>query len=161
VEVRVVGTQLASNSAAGTLKSVFGKINNLPNTLIGLAVIGVDILCDACPPPRFSIGNNAIQAENIKILPASRISGITLGNVILYPNILDPNDPFDAATQAHERQHTYQGEVLGPLYLDLHVGFGLFSIATTPGEWDWWKNNPLEWGPNSTPPVPFTRRRRH
>jgi hypothetical protein len=55
---------------------------------------------------------------------------------------------------AHEEQHTYQGMILGPLYLPANGLGGLISIIEAPsGTVDAWHyNNFMENGPNSTPP---------
>ena len=49
---------------------------------------------------------------------------VTLGNVIIYAG----SSPSER-TQDHERQHTYQAEVLGPAYIPLHVVFQLVALA--------------------------------
>ena len=56
------------------------------------------------------------------------------------------------AVGAHERAHTLQGEILGPLYLPLHLLGQAYSYAMT-GTYH--EANPLEIGPNSNPPRPW------
>lgn len=84
-------------------------------------------------------------------------SAITLGNVIC----LADSSPKNAAerqlfeeTEAHEVEHTYQSDVLGPFYLPAHGVAGLMSMVTS-GKWSadgWHVNNFMEWGPMSKPP---------
>ena len=116
------------------LGSFFGKIWNLPNTAIGLAwgLIGLPF------GAKMSFGNNALQFENHPFMDS--YGGITLGNVIAYGSNTSPHEIGD-----HERQHTYQGEVLGPLYLFAHLYEGAQALVFD-GSWHG-PSNDLEKGP--------------
>ena len=55
---------------------------------------------------------------------------MTLGHAILFrPGVLDGPDLGARLTLAHELAHTRQHDVLGPLYLPLHVVAQLASAA--------------------------------
>ena len=71
----------------------------------------------------------------------------TIGDVICYSGP-GPNQP----NRAHEMAHTEQHDVLGPAYGPIHLGMQGMSWALT-GTYD--QANPLEWGPNQTPPTPW------
>jgi len=124
-----------------TTLSVLGKVWNAPNTAIGLTwgFLGVPFSA------KVGCGNNAIQFSNHPFMP---FGAITLGNAIIYPSDLGP----DLAGH-HERAHTIQGELIGPLYLPLNIiGIGISIIA------DGVYNGPLnfmEIGPNCDPPRPW------
>jgi hypothetical protein len=104
--------------------SIIGKIWNSPNTaLTGLPFAGAGYVTSYTRyivgwqknAPRMSFGHNALQLENNYL---NFGGAITLGNVISYGN--GANDPYGDNHQVgwkHEIQHTYQGEILGPLYL--------------------------------------------
>jgi hypothetical protein len=62
------------------------------------------------------------------------VGAVTLGNAILYkPGVLDGPDLRARLTLAHELAHTRQHDVLGPLYLPLHVVAQLASAALSLG----------------------------
>jgi len=105
------------------------------------------------------IGNNAIEFRGNRLI-APFTGAITIGNVICYAS----KNP-DLITQLHEKQHTYQAELLGPLYLPAHIASQIAGYAYSfidsmnsyqsvndrvhsPG-------NLLEAGPMSNPPQPW------
>lgn len=103
--------------------------------------------------PHISVGNNAIQFTDN---PMGGLSAVTLGNSIIYSQDYGPERRVDGTRVGdHERQHTYQGELLGPLYLPSNILGGL-SAMIRDGEW----HGPHNWnevGPMSTPPRPWRR----
>jgi hypothetical protein len=77
---------------------------------------------------------------------------VTLGNVICYARDARPDTPLRNGTLGeHERQHTVQGEVLGPAYLPLHLGLGITALLRN-RRWHG-AANLLETGPQSNPPA--------
>ncbi len=138
-----------------------GKLWNLPNTVLGLFLGFAGYGLSWCGnrfgayahPPGISVGNNAIQFHNNVLMV---FGALTVGNVICYGCRCAPH-----SHGAHERQHTIQGQVLGPFYLPLHLLAQLASVCTHPigacrgpsivhG-----KANFLEVGPLSDPPRPW------
>ncbi|MCA9582954.1 MAG: RHS repeat-associated core domain-containing protein, partial [Myxococcales bacterium] len=87
-----------------------------------------------------------------KLTPA-----VTIGNVICY----DASNPKET-TRKHERAHTEQAEVLGDAYLPLHgaaqaASWAISKTIGNRGRHDAYHGyNPLEWGPSSNPPVPWS-----
>jgi len=140
---------LKLHNGYGGLNSFFGKIWNAPNTAMGLAVGGLGIPFGAKP----SFGNNALQFTNHPFMFGG---DITIGNTICYNKFAGPNVEMDDQAPYlygdHERQHTYQGEQLGPLYLPANFFGGISSLLTT-GSWH--GNNFMERGPLSVPPTPW------
>jgi hypothetical protein len=102
-----------------------------------------------------NFGNNALQFENHPFMTAG---DITIGNTICYNKFAGPKVEMDDQAPYlygdHERQHNYQGEQLGPLYLPANLVGGLTSLLTT-GSWH--GNNFMERGPLSVPPVPWPK----
>jgi len=113
------------NNGYGGLNPFFGKIWNAPNTAIGLVVGGLGIPFGAKP----SFGNNALQFENHPFMFGG---DITLGNVICYRKNMGSKDPLFRGSPYnfgdHERQHTKQGEQLGPLFFPAYGIFGVNSL---------------------------------
>lgn len=81
-------------------------------TPMGLAV-GMAAWVAGGNAPR--LGNNAVEFTGNPFVGAFT-PAVTFGNVICYESAVP-----DVMTD-HERQHTYQAEVLGPAYLPLHAG---------------------------------------
>jgi RHS repeat-associated protein len=121
-----------------------GKVWALPNTVVGLAVGGVSYgaglggyglgLLDVAPS--ISIGNNAIQFENILFGNGA----LTLGNTITYGGGTAPSqmgnlygDPRYLNVGRHEMGHTYQYQAYGPFFLPAYFLSGGIS-ATNPFE---------------------------
>jgi RHS repeat-associated protein len=101
---------------------LIGKAWNLPNTAFGLAWGGVGLVSEIILAPfkkwdfKVSFGYNAIQFEGH---PLMLFGAITLGNTIHYP----PSS-YNFGPQIvgfHEIRHTYQGQILGPLYLPANI----------------------------------------
>jgi RHS repeat-associated protein len=143
---------------SGPLRSAIGKIWNLPNSAVGI-VLGVagKLICPTSS--KVSIGNNAIQFENNPLMFSS--GAITFGNVINYGKDLGPDskspESSDHTTGDHERQHTYQGEVLGPLYIPASA-LSLMTGSIVDGD----SHGPhafLESGPQANPPRAFRKKR--
>lgn len=103
------------------MKSILGKLWNLPNTLIGLLFGGLGVVL-SLGKLNVTFGNNAIQFHDH---PLCGLGAITLGNVICYgsglPETAARPEGGSGNVGDHERQHTFQGEWLGPLYLPSHV----------------------------------------
>ncbi len=168
--------QSTVGSAAGRsgFWDVAGKIWNLPNTALGLAYGFLGGVIDRTLwlatfgyvdlGFSMSTGNNAIQFQNHPLQKISGGGAITLGNTISYGGLPTDAAPTSVAFTTvsvgqHEVQHTFQGQVLGPLYLPANVLGGAASILGTPftglgpGGSPW--HGPLnfmERGPLSVPP---------
>lgn len=117
-----------------TVLDLAGKIWAAPFTALGLlvGVVSLPFL------RRISIGHNAIQFEGVPRLLMWNSYASASGNVILYATDVLPSDCI-AQTGGlipigrHEEAHTYQYQVLGPL-------FGLvYLLLGGPSRW-----NPLE-----------------
>jgi len=152
----------AMDSAA---RDVVGKAWNSPNTLVGLAYGGAGHLAGVAmgTKPYVTTGANAIQFRNN---PFGGVGAITLGNTTTYSE--DPSDPESkwarynrdnaAPILEHERQHTVQGEQLGPFYLPSNLAGGALALARD-GDW----HGPSNWnerGPQQPSPQPWSGRRR-
>jgi hypothetical protein len=104
---------------------IVGKVWTLPNTVVGttIGLVGTGYgYIDGNPEdPTISFGNNAIQFEKNPF--ANR--PYTLGNATIYSSDQGPDTPTEryddvpadpnATVGDHERGHTRQYEVLGPL----------------------------------------------
>jgi hypothetical protein len=102
------------------LRDLAGKAWAAPTTAVGLVLGGLGWALGGAAP---SIGNNAIEFRGNKLIGLFT-PAITVGHVICYVS----RTP-GARTQAHERQHTYQAELLGPIYLPAHVAFQLLAFG--------------------------------
>lgn len=138
---------------------VVGKVWNLPNTLLGLVygVLGHLAGLAAGTRPRVSLGHNAIQFHNNALM----LTAMTLGNVIIYgparapqmPNLCFRDSPAGHTIGREEFRHTQQGEILGPLYLPVHLLAGIISLVRSPHPGlarrvdAWHRNNFMETGP--------------
>lgn len=136
--------------------SMLGKAWASPTTALGL-LLGLLGLAIGGARPRH--GNNAIEfCGNRWIAPFT--SAITIGHVICYAG----HEPSQR-TQDHERQHTYQAEVLGPLYLPLHIALQVAAFAfsffdrtrryASANDRVHARVNVLETGPMAMPPRPW------
>lgn len=134
-------------------KSLLGQIWNSPNSVIGMFMGGIGSMVSGAlgKHPGMKDGNNAKQFLNNGLSP---FGAITLGNVILYGPCVSPDEKCPEGTYGdHERQHTEQGEILGPFYFPLHIISGLTGLIFN---WDWHGPlNFLEIGPQSIPPRPW------
>jgi RHS repeat-associated protein len=145
-------------------RSPFGYIWNLPNTAVGVALGGLGLMAEAVMYPitlkwdfKITIESNAISFDGVNFM----MGGITFGNAI---NIgygpwnkydLDRNTLIANGTRMidHEEQHTYQGQLLGPLYIPnagLSLAAGLIFDQDSHGPSSW-----NEVGPSSFPPRPW------
>jgi hypothetical protein len=113
-----------------------GKAWAFPNTLIGL-LLGVV----AWPlGARFFLGENAI---GVRGFPLGR-GALTLGNVVIYARRCSPDervcmygDPRRLPVGRHEAAHTFQYQLLGPLFVAVYLACGGVSAR-----------NPLEQAAN-------------
>ena len=95
---------------------IFGENLESSNTVVGIIWGGIGVPFGA----KVTIGNNAIQFENHPFMPEG--GAITFGNAISYGKQACPTEPLPNGTFGkHEQQHTYQGELLGPLYLPSNI----------------------------------------
>ena len=133
-----LGTVFMWRIEPGTFDSaldIIGKVWTLPNTALGLVGGGISCICGGT----VDIGHNAIQFHT----PFFDDKGaMTLGNVTLYFKGWDPSTPwrgyddsfpYDVDVGFHEEAHTYQYQLLGPLFLPTYLPMGIAS-----------GNNPLE-----------------
>jgi len=138
--------------------SILGKLWASPTTSIGLLLGLLGMLIGGDKPRR---GNNALEfCGNRWIAPFT--SAITIGHVICYAG----REPAQR-TQDHERQHTYQAELLGPLYLPLHIALQLIAFGysffdrsrryASANDRVHARVNLLETGPMAAPPRPWWR----
>ena len=126
------------------MQNCLGKLWALPTTFIGI-FIGFAGLCIAQRKIKIKFTHNAICFYNHPFMRGRAIA-LTLGNVILFQK---DNDFFMGTNIAeHEKQHTLQAEVLGVLYIPLHVIFIIIYGRNV-------MKNPLERGPYSNPPRPW------
>jgi len=128
------------------VRAIVAKAWNAPNTMLGLALGAVGLAFGSCARR----DHDAIQfLAHPLIVPCY---ALTLGNVVLYGRGASPADrTTGGATMAeHERQHTLQGERLGPLYLVSNALGGVIALVRD-GAW----HGPSNWnerGPQSNPP---------
>jgi hypothetical protein len=170
----------AARSWRARLADAAGKAWNAPNTALGLAygALGMAVGALACAlgrqaaAPRLCWRDNAFQFTRN---PLGGLGAITLGNAVVW--IGDPYDPADPAWRApdgtpalenghsypeHERQHTIQGQQLGPLYLPSNLAGGVLSLILDRdgrGRPTW--HGPHNWnerGPMANPPRPWAAR---
>jgi len=165
------GAVLASVGRGGL--QALGYLWNAPNTAVGIAygLAGMTVGAAASVVAgatrvltlgRFgafewyggsiSLGNNALQFVDNPL----QLSAITLGNTIIYSRRagFDPWSPrFFGNLGIEEMQHTFQGQVLGPLYLPSHMALGTASTLWN-GEWHG-AINVLETGPHAPSPRPW------
>lgn len=156
-------------------RNLVGKVWNVPNTVIGVAygVLGMavgrlaNMFCGG-PAPKVFWRDNALQFTNN---PFGGVSAITLGNTTTWRD--DPYGPPNKrwftpdgsprlekghTYPQHETQHTYQGELLGPLYLPSNLLGGLNSVLR--GEGWHGDHNWNERGPQSQDLAPWAPRSR-
>jgi hypothetical protein len=142
-----------------TALDAVGKIWALPNTVIGVMYGGLGHLFGKLgnlmglygPGSHISFGNNAIQFENNPLVATA----ITIGNVIVYGHgkHYQPNAPRCGGAHVlgtEEMQHTFQSQILGPLYLPAHCLLGA-SAKLLNGYWHG-PINVLEAGPHEEKP---------
>lgn len=158
--------------------TVFGRIWNAPNTLLGLAygTVGYGVGKLTGWDPGISVRNGAVQFTNN---PFGGVSAITLGDTTTWngdPFVNRPNPKYPERSYfdeneypllenkiahtfpEHEVQHHPQGHVLGPLYLPSNLLGGLYAMIR---DRDW--HGPSNWnerGPMSDPPRPWAGRQK-
>ncbi len=165
------GQRMEREAIAPATADIADKIWNAPNTVVGLAYGGVGHMAGlaAGTKPYVTTGANAIQFRNN---PLGGAGAITLGNTTTYDD--DPADPNSTWSRyhkvhpepiwEHERQHTIQGQQLGPFYLPSNLlggGLALLRDRDIDRRPDWHgPSNWNEWGPQETPPKPWPSRSR-
>lgn len=104
-----------------------GWFNALPATVVGL------ILAGTYSHGKVTFANNAIQFSNVDQFLGTKheFEAMTIGNVSLYANGSSPEDisnsPYTGniiETGLHEREHTFQAEMLGMYYLPVYAALG-------------------------------------
>ena len=139
-------------NALDSAASILGKVWNMPNTAIGLVygAVGNAVGQVVGNNTEITMGNNAIQFQGNALVAGA----ITFGNVIIYGEGYPPGLKCPEGTWGdHERQHTFQGELLGPFYLPAHLMAGAAALLI---DKNWHgDHNPLESGPSSNPPHPW------
>jgi RHS repeat-associated protein len=150
-----------SNDPFAGLLDIAGKIWNLPNTAIGLTYGAAGYIAGwanyelggQLSPPDILQGVNGLYFTNSPL----QLSAMTIGNATVFgtgqnfqPTSLTPNYNL---LGDEETQHTYQGELLGPLYLPAHILFGTAATIFN-GGWHG-PTNILESGPHSEIPQPW------
>ncbi|MFC3069445.1 hypothetical protein [Phenylobacterium soli] len=164
-------TAMAKGRRWDRAADLVGKVWNGPNTLLGLlyGAVGMGIgailhLLTERPAPGVRWRHNAVQFTHN---PFGGAGAITIGNASVYFD--DPYSPEGRRTWAgveareghpiweHERQHTLQGQLLGPLYLPSNLLGGLNALIH--GENWWGPHNWNERGPQRHPPRPWAPRR--
>lgn len=90
-------------------------------------------------------GNHVVVLTNS---PWSFNRGLTMGHVVA----LSFDEEKEPGTFQHELAHVEQHNVLGPLYLSMHLATKVSCYYYDGPAWDC---DFLEFGPYSTPPVPF------
>ncbi len=145
------------------MADVAGKIWGAPNTAVGLLVGSVGYIVGWAmyenqlqdSAPEIHVRNNAIEFVHN---PGGGVSAITFGNAELFGRSL-PSDPdygnpsLAHSTEDHEMQHTYQSQLLGPLYLPL-AGLSLLMGSVFNG----FSHGPaafMERGPQRDVPTPW------
>src|SRR5581483_4624029 len=136
----------------GGVADLLGKIWNIPNDIIGLAVGLVSLPFGG----HIELGYNAIEFVGSPFVA----SAITLGNIQIFGQTPSaqpsaPDYPFSYHTVGDEEMHhTYQGQTLGPLYLPANLVAGIISIFSPPHPVfngypvdPWHQNNFMEIGP--------------
>jgi hypothetical protein len=146
---------------------------NAPNTVLGALYGGAGHLAGwgghlagVWPNrPGVQARDNALQFINN---PFGGVGAITIGNTTTYND--DPYDPNNHSWDPprgqprvpvweHEKQHTIQGQQLGPLYLPSNLAGGLAALMfdrDPKGRPDW--HGPHNWneqGPKLDPPRPW------
>jgi len=121
---------MARSMVNGTL-NVVGKVWNSLNTAIGLVYGGIGYVVGLAmgTNPSIGFGHNAIEFTNN---PFGGVGAITLGNTITYGTRMTSSD-IAGYYGSHEQAHTYQGEILGPLYLVAH-GISMLSGTIMDGD---------------------------
>ena len=123
--------------ALGVL-DVVGKIWALPNTLVGAVYGSLGHIAGwasyaagwQTQSPSIEIGNNAVQLLNNPFIFSG--AALTLGNIVIYgagatPEMWGAYGNFGVQLGPHEGGHTYQSQILGPLFGPAYLLVGGFS----------------------------------
>ena len=152
------GVTPAQGVDASSALDLAGKIWNLPNTILGLGYgtlgyaagwAGYEFGWQSAPPD-ILFGNNAFQFVNN---PFAKYGAITIGNVEVFGGSRYDMGADYNVMAFHEEQHTYQGQLLGPLYLPSNILGGAAGLLFggdfhAPQNWN-------EVGPQMHPPRPW------
>lgn len=138
--------------------TLLGKIWTLPNTLLGLALGLPGLLFGA----RIRFGDNAILFYNLPLLSHLPPMAVTFGNVVLYRKDAWPEREvrrYDGRGRQqirhHERAHTVQYEIWGPLFLPVYLLLALkpgrHPLETQADRWaERWGSDPDQTGGNES-----------
>jgi RHS repeat-associated protein len=136
---------------ADGLAGAVGTINNIPNTLFGLAYAGLGSTGGAWSMPG-RYGNLDVMNHPL-IIPGT---ALTLGDVTLYGPGMWPWDVGEDGNvmAEHEHQHRLQGRLLGVFYVPSNLAGGAAGLILNGGRW----HGPANWnerGPQRRPPRPW------
>ena len=125
-------------TAVSLTVDVVGKIWNLPNTALGLVAGGAGYVVGKVGHalgwysgnPSIQFGHNGIEFLDNPFI--AKDGALTLGNAISYSKEKPPWKPDAYGDPAvtygrHEEAHTYQSQVLGPLFIPTYLSNGLPS----------------------------------
>ena len=157
-----------SQTVGGAVLDFLGKVWNLPNDAIGLVFGGLGYVVGWAAyelgaswqpnAPTIGFGGNALQFGNNPLVAAG--IAITFGNVESFAKDPDGGNSTQqqvdvgVAAYQHEDQHTYQGQVLGPLYVPSYIIGGVLSLISGGGN-PFGAGNWMEAGPWMNPPQPW------
>ena len=121
------------------------KIWNLPNTVLGLVAGGAGYVVGKVGyalgwhsgNPSIQFGHNGIEFLDNPFIAEG--GALTLGNAISYSENFPPSKPgayYDKSVPygLHEEAHTYQSQVLGPLFLPTYFLSGKLAELSNPFE---------------------------
>jgi RHS repeat-associated protein len=114
-------------SIGNGIGDLIGKIWNLPNDVIGLALGLLTLPFDLANGGGIQLGSNAIQFTGFPIGPTDG-GALTLGNVQLFhgsdfipsTNFTSPYTGLEVNAGLHEEAHTWQSQILGPFFLPVY-----------------------------------------
>jgi hypothetical protein len=125
--MKVLGTARIAVCIASRSLDIVGKLWTLPNSMVGM-LIGTAALPFGA---RITLGDNAIRFERLPF----GCGALALGNVVLYANGALPTDCRRGMygddrllnLGRHEAAHTFQYQVLGPLFVPVYLLCGGIS----------------------------------
>jgi RHS repeat-associated protein len=144
--------QATANGGLDGVGDYVGKLWNLPNTIIGLTYggLGYGVGLITGSDPDIGFGGNAVQFTNN---PFASRGAITIGNVEVFGGSTNDLGADGNIMGEHEPQHTYQGQLLGPLYLPSNILGGAAGLIFGGGFHA--PQNRNEVGPQMHPPRPW------